>query len=177
MATNFLTTISDAFSWMKKSIKVSLKFVSNGLINNIPALHQIMAWRQPGAKPLSEQMIIIALMHFNASLGLSVPTTDFLITTRSKVEKDDFYIGYKNYLYIQNGFHKLNNKDWQSLKYISSNSSSYCESETRSRESGPNAFTWIIFQACHLGHWLLSHPVWYKGSGNTSIISHDMSVR
>ena len=28
--------------------KISLKFVSNGTINNIPALVQIMAWRRPG---------------------------------------------------------------------------------------------------------------------------------
>ena len=36
------------------SIKISLKFVPKGPINNIPALVQIMAWRQPGNKPLSE---------------------------------------------------------------------------------------------------------------------------
>ena len=37
--------------------KLSLKFVSKGPINNIPALIQIMAWRQWGDKPLSEQKI------------------------------------------------------------------------------------------------------------------------
>ena len=31
------------------SIKISLKFVSQGPINNIPALVQIMAWRRPGS--------------------------------------------------------------------------------------------------------------------------------
>ena len=36
------------------SIKISLKFIPKGPINNIPALVQIMAWRQPGDKPLSE---------------------------------------------------------------------------------------------------------------------------
>ena len=39
------------------SIKISLKFVSKGPINNIPALVQIMAWRRPGDKPLSETML------------------------------------------------------------------------------------------------------------------------
>ena len=34
-------------------IKISLKFVPKGPINNIPALVQIMAWRRPGDKPLS----------------------------------------------------------------------------------------------------------------------------
>ena len=33
------------------SIKISLKFVPKGLINNIPALVQIMAWRRVGDKP------------------------------------------------------------------------------------------------------------------------------
>ena len=39
------------------SIKISLKFVSKGSIDNIP-LVQIMAWCQPGDKPLSEPMMI-----------------------------------------------------------------------------------------------------------------------
>ena len=37
---------------------ISLKFVPKVLINNIPALIQIMAWRQPGAKSLSELMMV-----------------------------------------------------------------------------------------------------------------------
>ena len=39
------------------SIAISLKYVHKGSINNIPALVQIMAWRQPGDKPLSESMM------------------------------------------------------------------------------------------------------------------------
>ena len=39
------------------SITISLKFVPNGPIANIPALFQIMAWRRPGDKPLSEPMV------------------------------------------------------------------------------------------------------------------------
>ena len=38
-------------------IKISLKFVLEGLINNIPTLVQIMAWRLTGDKPLSEPMM------------------------------------------------------------------------------------------------------------------------
>ena len=44
-------------------IKISLKFVPKGPINNIPALVQIMAWRRPGDKPLSEPMMARLLMH------------------------------------------------------------------------------------------------------------------
>ena len=39
-------------------IKISLKFVPKGPINNITALVQIMAWRRPGDKPLSEPMMV-----------------------------------------------------------------------------------------------------------------------
>ena len=38
-------------------MKISLKFVPPGSINNIPPLVQIMAWRWSGNKPLSEQMM------------------------------------------------------------------------------------------------------------------------
>ena len=39
-------------------IKISLKFVPKGPINNIPALVEIMAWRRPGDKPLSEPVTV-----------------------------------------------------------------------------------------------------------------------
>ena len=45
------------------SIKISLKFVPRGPINNIPALVQIMAWYRPGDKPLSEPMMVSLLPH------------------------------------------------------------------------------------------------------------------
>ena len=45
------------------STKNSLKFVPKGLINNIPALVLIMAWRRPGDKPLSEPMLVKSLTH------------------------------------------------------------------------------------------------------------------
>ena len=44
-------------------IKISLKFVPKGPINNIPALVQIMAWRRPGDKPLSEPMVVSLPTH------------------------------------------------------------------------------------------------------------------
>ena len=39
------------------AIKISLKFVPKGPINNIPPLVQIMAWRRTGDEPLSEPMM------------------------------------------------------------------------------------------------------------------------
>ena len=44
-------------------IKISLKFVAKGRINNIPALVQIMARRRPGDKPLSEPMMVSLPTH------------------------------------------------------------------------------------------------------------------
>ena len=50
-------------------INILLKFVPKGPINNAPTLVQIMAWRCPGNKPLSEPVIVSLLMHI--SLGLN----------------------------------------------------------------------------------------------------------
>ena len=59
----------DIFKWIFLnenvwiSIEMSWKFVPSGPISNIPALVQIMAWRQPGNKPLSEQMMVSLPTH------------------------------------------------------------------------------------------------------------------
>ena len=45
------------------SIKNSLNFVPKGPVNNIPALVQLMSWRQPGDKPLSEPVVVSLLSH------------------------------------------------------------------------------------------------------------------
>ena len=53
-------------------IKISLKFVPNDSINNIPALIQIKAWRPTGDKPLSEPMMTQfndAYMRHSASMS------------------------------------------------------------------------------------------------------------
>ena len=53
-------------------IKISLKFVPEGPINNISALVQIMAWRRIGDKPLSEPMMTQfndAYMRHSASMS------------------------------------------------------------------------------------------------------------
>ena len=44
-------------------IQISLKFVPNGPINNIPALVKIMSWRRSGDKPLSEPMMVSLPTH------------------------------------------------------------------------------------------------------------------
>ena len=47
------------WTWLKNSLKI----VPKVRINNIPALVQIMAWRRPGDKPLSEPMMVRLLTH------------------------------------------------------------------------------------------------------------------
>ena len=53
------------------SIKISLKFIPKGPISYILTLLQIMVWRRPGDKPLSEPMIIILLTHMRHSASMS----------------------------------------------------------------------------------------------------------
>ena len=50
------------------SIKISLKFVPDGLMNNIPALVQIMAWCRSGNKPLFEPMMVCLPTHICVTL-------------------------------------------------------------------------------------------------------------
>ena len=45
------------------SLRISLKFFPKVGINNIPSLVQIMAWRRPGDKPLSEPMVVSSPTH------------------------------------------------------------------------------------------------------------------
>ena len=47
--------------WIR--IKISMKFVPKGPIYNIPALVQILAWRRPGDKPLSEPLMVSLTTH------------------------------------------------------------------------------------------------------------------
>ena len=59
MATISQTTLSIFLNEnVRMSIKISLKFVSKGPINNIPVLVQIMAWPRLGDKPLPEPMMV-----------------------------------------------------------------------------------------------------------------------
>ena len=57
-------TSSSAFSWMKMfEFRISMNFVPKGPFNKIPPLVQIMAWRRPGNKPLSEPMMVCLTTH------------------------------------------------------------------------------------------------------------------
>ena len=59
----------DIFKWIFLnenvgiSLKISLNFVANGLINNIPALARVMAWCRSDDEPLSEPIMVNLLTH------------------------------------------------------------------------------------------------------------------
>ena len=59
-------------------INISLKFVPKGPINNIPSLLEIMSWRRPGDKPLSEPMMVSLLTHICVNRPQWVKWTLFL---------------------------------------------------------------------------------------------------
>ena len=77
----------DIFKWISLienvwiSIEISLNFVPMGPINNIPALVQIMAWRRPGDKPLSEPMMVKSLTHINVTRPQWVNTNVSVVKT------------------------------------------------------------------------------------------------
>ena len=77
------------------SIEISLKFFPNGRINSIPSLVQIMAWRRPGDKPLSEPMMVRLLTHICVARPQWVLITDFAWTS-SEVK-----VWIRNYIHIK----------------------------------------------------------------------------
>ena len=61
------------------SMAILLKLVPRGPNNNIPAFVQIMAWRRPGDKPLSEPMMVSLTMHICVTRPQWVNTASMLI--------------------------------------------------------------------------------------------------
>ena len=104
-------------------IKISLKLVPKGPINNIPALVQIMAWRRPGDKPLSEQMMIILLAHICVTRPQWVKAT-WIAHERKytcKIFMNFFYICFYLYIYIYIYIYTHKHIFWQHLlihKYL-----------------------------------------------------------
>ena len=54
------------------------EFVPNGPINNSPSSVEIMAWRRPGDKPWSKQMMVIVPTHLYESLCLNKLTAHMI---------------------------------------------------------------------------------------------------
>ena len=93
-------------------IKISLKFIPKGHINNIPALVEIMAWRRPGDKPLSEPMMVILLTHICITRPQWVNWDDDTVT-KQNTTKLCAYLW--DILYVQ--FNKRQLEIWKSLYF------------------------------------------------------------
>ena len=86
----------DIFKWIFVNenpwilIKISLTFVPRVPINNILVLVQIMAWRCPGDKPLSETMMVRLPTHICITQPQWVATC--VQSTREKEKKIEFIV-------------------------------------------------------------------------------------
>ena len=88
-------------------IKISLKFVSKVPINDIPALVQIMAWRRPGDKPLSEPMMVSLLTHICVTRPQWVNTDNVTMIRQSTTKQCWYSMGYTPWNYSSYGPYSL----------------------------------------------------------------------
>ena len=82
------------------SIKISLKFVPKGPINNITALVQIMAWCRSGDKPLSEPMVVSLPTHICVTRPKWV-NRHVLITLKKNISICRILVTRTRYRYLQ----------------------------------------------------------------------------
>ena len=69
MAAIFQTAFLNGFSSKCINFDSNLsRFVPEGPLNKIPALVQVMLWRQPGDEPLPKPMMVCLLMHIYVTL-------------------------------------------------------------------------------------------------------------
>ena len=86
----------DKNAWI--SIKISLKFVHRGPMNNILVLVQIMAWRRPGGKPLSEPMMVRLLLHICITLPQWVKHN--IIFQKLNLNELNIILSFKNWAFF-----------------------------------------------------------------------------
>ena len=94
MATISQMTCWNTFSWMKIfafRLKFHWSLFLRVQMNNIPALVQIMAWRRPGDKPLSEPMMVSLPTHICVTRPQWVKNAFCLISLRCKSHWFFFY--------------------------------------------------------------------------------------
>ena len=87
------------------SITISLKFVANGPINNIPPLVKIV-WHRPGDKPLSEPILVSLLMHLCVTrpqwVNIALILCIYAVCTTQKISLDNSSMD-MNIYYISHG--------------------------------------------------------------------------
>ena len=73
-------------------IKISLKSVSEGPINNIPASVQMMAWHRPGDEQLSEPMMVRLPTHMCVTRPQSINVETHKLTRSSPLGRFTYQI-------------------------------------------------------------------------------------
>ena len=95
------------------STKISMKFVPQGPINNIPALVQIMAWHRPGDKSLSGPMMVRLPTHICV-------TRPQWVNQRHNDLQEVYYKSCKHYLFHWYTIH-VYHISFYSLAFVASN--------------------------------------------------------
>ena len=100
-------------------ILISFKFVPTCPIDYNPALVQIMAWRRPGDKPLSEPMIVRLPTHMRHS-----PSVSWKLISRENIFARHEYVSRKPMPNPDVGFPPMNNKlssEWSRIFFMLKN--------------------------------------------------------
>ena len=98
-------------------IRISLKFVPKGPINNIPALVQIMAWRRSGDKPLFESMMASLLTHICVTRPQWVKDSIYLDPRNTDVILPNMHSSESAFLCQRNAVHAIKYK-WKTMLYL-----------------------------------------------------------
>ena len=101
------------------SLKIPLKFVPKSPVNNIPALVQIMAWRRPGDKPLSEPMLVFVPTHICVTRPQWVnPSVFFIFINFLAIACSLFgmMLFYMNQHWLTVNFTTRNNLSWNLIR-------------------------------------------------------------
>ena len=160
MAVIFHTTFPSAFfnQNIRISIKISLKFVPKCPVKYIASLVQIMAWRRPGDKPLSEPMMVSLLTHISVTrlqwVNCLVISLSYLKLLLTPLNRDNYdVIKWKHFSrnrpFVQ-GIHRSPHKgQWRGILMFSL----ICVSK---------------------GWWFetLSRPLWRHCNGNSRYVPH-----
>ena len=80
------------------ALTISLKCVRKIRINTIPSLVQIMAWRRPGDKPLSEPMMVSLLTHICVTRPQWTKSGSFIIHWLQSIQR--LIICAKKYVFL-----------------------------------------------------------------------------
>ena len=137
------------------SLKISLNFVHKFKFNNIPALVQIMTWRQPGDKSLSEPMLVRLLTHIWVIRPQWVRGPAFIINHKWKFNQLPWKIWPSFRIYFQMHFLEWNVLCFDSnfTEVCSRRSNLQCDSLVFGNGLAPNRQQAINWTDADTVHW------------------------